>query len=311
MEEKKKEKEYSPEEVARTILAKAHDMLKNSTLFKANTSHEIELGEEPRNDDAEAPEYLANADIENSDSGSTDSQSSDSGESFGKKKKKKTNIDGEESEEESMEDMGDESMEDDSEYEEDMGAEESEDDSEYEEEDEEEKPFYKKSEDEMTDVEKAAYDMEDGKQIQDKEARKRNDISDGAAAKYGRNNENYRRENKQKIKTYKRRSTAAKKSAASRTAKKRKMAKSEGQASQDGIEKVYNFLAKSYAKKCERPSNMTDEELKVIGDVDAKTDKKKKLKKMMGAQGPKDPQGVKPPQEQMKPQTGATGMKGY
>lgn len=62
----KEEKFYTAEEVARAILAKAHDMLKASSLVKANSSHEIESGGEPSNDEAEAPEYLANADIENS-----------------------------------------------------------------------------------------------------------------------------------------------------------------------------------------------------------------------------------------------------
>lgn len=70
MEDNKKEKTYSPEEVANAILAKAHDLLKNSTLSKANTSHEIEPGGEPKSDGSEAPEYLANADIEGSGSDS-------------------------------------------------------------------------------------------------------------------------------------------------------------------------------------------------------------------------------------------------
>lgn len=64
--DKKTEKFYTPEEVAVAVLKKAQELLKNSALIKANTSHEIEIGEEPNNDDAEAPEYLANADIENS-----------------------------------------------------------------------------------------------------------------------------------------------------------------------------------------------------------------------------------------------------
>lgn len=58
------EKLYTPEEAARAILRKAHEMLKEKSLSKANTSHEVEIGEEPRNDDAECPEYLAQADIE-------------------------------------------------------------------------------------------------------------------------------------------------------------------------------------------------------------------------------------------------------
>lgn len=68
MAEKKntEEKFYTAEEVARAVLKKAHEMLKASNLMKANTSHEIENGGEPSNDEAEAPDYLASADIENS-----------------------------------------------------------------------------------------------------------------------------------------------------------------------------------------------------------------------------------------------------
>lgn len=54
-------KEYTPREVAVKILARAHEILKKSDLFKANTAHEIEAGSEPYTPDAEAPEYLANA----------------------------------------------------------------------------------------------------------------------------------------------------------------------------------------------------------------------------------------------------------
>lgn len=62
----KTEKFYTPEEVAVAVLKKAQELLKNSHLMKTNTSHEVEAGEEPNNDEAEAPEYLANADIEDS-----------------------------------------------------------------------------------------------------------------------------------------------------------------------------------------------------------------------------------------------------
>ena len=62
---KQTEKFYTAEEVAQVVLKKAQEMIKNH-LAKANTSHEIEAGGEPSNDEAEAPEYLANADIENS-----------------------------------------------------------------------------------------------------------------------------------------------------------------------------------------------------------------------------------------------------
>lgn len=83
---KKEEKFYTPEEVATAILKKAQELLSSSALFKANTSHEVETGEEPNNDEAEAPEYLANADIE--DSGAHGEK---------KSKKAKPGIDGDES----------------------------------------------------------------------------------------------------------------------------------------------------------------------------------------------------------------------
>jgi len=63
---KNEEKFYTAQEVAVAVLKKTHEMLKAAQLAKANTSHEIEPGGEPSNDDAEAPAYLAEADIENS-----------------------------------------------------------------------------------------------------------------------------------------------------------------------------------------------------------------------------------------------------
>lgn len=62
---KNEEKFYTPQEVAVAVLKKAEELIK-ARLAKANTSHEVETGEEPHNDEAEAPEYLASADIENS-----------------------------------------------------------------------------------------------------------------------------------------------------------------------------------------------------------------------------------------------------
>jgi hypothetical protein len=64
--DKKVEKFYTPEEVAVAILKKTQELLKASSSFKANTSHEIEVGEEPNNDDAECPPSLEEADIEDS-----------------------------------------------------------------------------------------------------------------------------------------------------------------------------------------------------------------------------------------------------
>ncbi len=60
------EKKYTAEDAATAILAKAHEMLSKNELTKANSSHEVENGEEPNNDDAECPAYLAEADIEGS-----------------------------------------------------------------------------------------------------------------------------------------------------------------------------------------------------------------------------------------------------
>jgi len=50
---------YSPEEAAAKVLDKIKELYKNSSISKSNTAHEIELGEEPRNDDAECPASLA------------------------------------------------------------------------------------------------------------------------------------------------------------------------------------------------------------------------------------------------------------
>lgn len=65
---KKEERFYTPEEVAAAVLKRTYELLKKSELFKANTSHEIEAGEEPNNEDAECPPSLEAADIESSDS---------------------------------------------------------------------------------------------------------------------------------------------------------------------------------------------------------------------------------------------------
>lgn len=61
---KEEEKYYTPEEAAVKVLEKAQELMRKSELFKNNTSHDVEVGEEPSNDDAECPEYLADADLE-------------------------------------------------------------------------------------------------------------------------------------------------------------------------------------------------------------------------------------------------------
>ena len=55
---------YTPQEVALAVLAKAREMIEKTNLHKANNAHEVEMGEEPSNEDAECPEYLAEANIE-------------------------------------------------------------------------------------------------------------------------------------------------------------------------------------------------------------------------------------------------------
>ena len=57
----KKEKDYSAYEAAIAVLNKVQDMYKTSNVYKSNSSHELEPGEEPNNDDAECPDYLSEA----------------------------------------------------------------------------------------------------------------------------------------------------------------------------------------------------------------------------------------------------------
>lgn len=52
-------KKYTPEEVAVKILKHVQDLYKSSNLYKANTAHEIEPGQEPVSNDTECPEQLA------------------------------------------------------------------------------------------------------------------------------------------------------------------------------------------------------------------------------------------------------------
>ena len=59
---------YTAEEAAILVLKKTEELLKNSKLTKSNTSHEVEAGAEPNNEDAECPAYLAEADIESGSS---------------------------------------------------------------------------------------------------------------------------------------------------------------------------------------------------------------------------------------------------
>ena len=322
---KKEDKVYTKEEAARAVLAKAHEMLKNSILTKSNTAHEIEAGEEPNNDDAETPEYLANADIENSDT---------------KKNKKKAgegSISDENEEHVEAEDMDEESESDE---ESDFGSAESSDEDEVEEEVEEETEEedydedddkddendkfskYAKSEsaskkkkkkkkkkdssrvEEMTDEEdkkldqsgeyvhgalgKSVKDMKTGEELSSKEQKARAKIQTESG------DQGLGSKQHAKIEAYRRRSRSATEAATNR--RNKKMAKSEV-ATKDGIEKVYEFLAKS----CEKKADIEEKQ-------SSKEEKKNKLKKMAGQMKPQEPTA---PVEQMKPQSGGTGMKGY
>lgn len=110
MKDNKDKKEYTPREVAVEILKKTHDMLSKNSIMKANTAHEIESGEEPNNDDAECPEYLANADIEGSDKDNKrDKKAKKSSENKGIESEDDENI--EENEEEEIEPEGNEEEE--------------------------------------------------------------------------------------------------------------------------------------------------------------------------------------------------------
>ena len=58
------DKFYTPQQAALRVLKKTREMLKDSKLAKHNTSHEVELGDELNNEDADCPDFLADADIE-------------------------------------------------------------------------------------------------------------------------------------------------------------------------------------------------------------------------------------------------------
>lgn len=313
---KKDEKTYSPEEVAKAVLAKAHEMLKKSELAKANTAHEIEAGEEPNNDDAEAPEYLANADIEES----------------GQKKKKKQHS-------EDQDEMDHDDEMEDREIAED----------EAEEEVEEHEDEYHKSEN----LEKSDKDKKSKKRNPDANMRaadamveaakkkgliKKEDKSVEQAAKEVMGDKDldevldqmpsHKRDDVlRKLRQMKKQGMSKSKMMATckselakcgATERGKKMSKSEANG-KDGITKVYEFLAKSYAKKSEPSRMATPEEMESLRQAKEKKEKKDKLKKMagMGAAGPKPPQGQMKPQApqakqpKMPSPSGSTGTKGY
>lgn len=78
------DKKYSPAEVAQLVREKLQECLQKSEITSdmmksANSSHEIDAGEEPRNDDAECPKSLGGAGA-NSSEGSSDGEYEESAE---------------------------------------------------------------------------------------------------------------------------------------------------------------------------------------------------------------------------------------
>ena len=61
--DKTKKTTYTPEEVGIRILEKVKNIYKKSDLYKANTAHEVENGQEPSTPDAECPEQLATGEV--------------------------------------------------------------------------------------------------------------------------------------------------------------------------------------------------------------------------------------------------------
>lgn len=320
---KKEEKTYTPEEAARAVLQKAQEMLKKSSLYKANTAHEIEAGEEPKNDDAEAPEYLANADIESS-------KGSD---------KKKVQSEHEEDHDDEMEDR--EIAEEEAEEEVEEHEDEYHKSEDLEKEDHTEikpehmkkmqkmckgdmkkmaymKKMYKKcggdmeatikkcgnmekmhkSEDKT--VEQAAKDIMGDKDLDEVLDRMPSDKRDDVLAKL--------REMKKKGMS-KSKMMGTCKSELAKCGDMKQMKKSEQKTS--GMGKLYSFLAKSAERKMEPTRMATPEEMESLKEAKAKKEKKEKLKKMAGGMAPKAPKDM------MKPQTNATmppmpsGKQGY
>lgn len=326
---KKNDKTYSPEEVAMAVLAKAQEMLS-----KSNTAHEIEAGEEPHNDDAEAPEYLANADIEES----------------GQKKKNKKQS------EEDREEMDHEDEMEDREI-----AEE-----EAEEEVEEHEDEYHKSEHPVIKEYNRVRDAESEAKLKSRQKKERHEkkrSSDSSmrtadamvseAKKQGiikKEHQSVEQAAKEvmgdkdldevldqmpshkrddllrKLRSMKKEGMSKSKMMAackSELAKcgamerGKKMSKSES-GSKDGITKVYEFLAKSYAKAVGMNEEMSESDKTKLAQIKLKKDKKEKLKKMLetqsGQAGQKDKMDTvdrEPKQEQMSAQDGSTGSKGY
>ena len=271
---KKEEKTYTPQEAAAAVLGKVHELLKKSELIKANTAHEVEAGEEPRNDDAEAPEYLANADIEGS------------GE---KKEKKKEQSEDSDSDEDMEEEAAEESEEEDSE----------------EDEEEEKKPFEKSE-----DMDKCG-DMKEMKKMDPKAAAAKvmgdKDLDDVLRMVPKEKRDDVLRE----LRSMKKAGKSKKEMMAMCKGHcSDKMDKSET----NSVGKVYEFLAKSYMKKkrMEDEEEMSEEYKKKLQAIASKKKKKDKLKKMAGMEQPMKPMKPEMPKQQAAPAPkGGSGTEGY
>lgn len=149
----KEKKEYSPQEVAEAILKKCQELYNNNSLAKSNTAHEIEAGQEAKNDDAEAPEQLQQGEVTKPDSGDS---------KYGKKKSEGESEDESEDESEESEESAEEESEE-SEAEESAEDESEDDESEEKEEKEDKKPFEKSEKLKKGKV----FDMATGKKVAD------------------------------------------------------------------------------------------------------------------------------------------------
>jgi hypothetical protein len=153
-----KEKTYTPQEAAAAVLKKVEELYKNSILAKTNTSHEIENGSEPNNDEAEAPEQLQVGDVTRPGQGE-------------KKKKKKGSDSSAEGESEDSEGESEASDGEQPEHEEDMSAE------------EDKEHDAKENQDDEKDADKIEADEEPEAKAADKKAEKKEDKSEDKGKK--------------------------------------------------------------------------------------------------------------------------------
>jgi len=303
---KKDDKSYTAHDAALAVLKKAQEMLKKSTLAKANTAHEVEAGGEPKSEGSEAPEYLANADIE-STSGTDRNEAPD--------QIKQAHVDTDDAEKEKKRKKYDGAMkasDDDEEKEEEIEEDQEDYGSEEEDKDDDQEDYHQKGKDVPTDkgtkhfgksedVEAAAKAVMGDKDLDDVLDKMPKDKRDDVLRKL--------REMKKMGKSKGSMMAACKSELAKcgEMERGKKMKKSESN-HKDGISKVYGFLAKSYAKKADEKRMATPEEMQSLEE--AKKEKKKKLKKMAG-------ETAKAPKDMMKPQSNSSmppvpsGKQGY